>query len=213
MFTGLLKTRAHSKRHYVLVMAFAVVLVVGIGVYFLLPSIHSYFYPKTAAPTSDSEEAAKEVKYVRSAPIRLEIPSIKLDTEFVQPLGLLPDQTVSVPDSYTKVGWYSGGVSPGEVGSSVILGHVDSVAGPAIFYTLGQVKSGDEVSVTREDGTVAKFVVTKTERHPQSNFPTLDVYGPTIVSTLRLVTCSGSFNKGSQRYSHNLVVFAELVQG
>ncbi len=79
-----------------------------------------------------------------------------------------------------------------------------------MFYKLGQLKVGDEISVTREDGAVATFVVTKTERHPQSNFPTVDVYGPTASSTLRLVTCSGVFNKGSQRYSHNLVVFAEL---
>jgi sortase (surface protein transpeptidase) len=130
----------------------------------------------------------------------------------VQPLGLLPDQTVGVPNSYTEVGWYSGGVSPGEVGPSVILGHVDSVDGPAIFYSLGQVKVDDEIEVIREDGTIAKFKVTSLERHSQSDFPTMDVYGPVDKAVLRLVTCSGQFDRGSQRYSHNLIVFAELVQ-
>lgn len=211
MFTGFQKTRAYSKRHYVLVMAFAIVLV-GL-VYFAEPYIRTFvnkFTLESVIPVD--QQTAPDSEFERSAPTRLVIPSISLHTTFVQPLGLLPDQTIDVPDSYTKVGWYSGGVSPGEVGPSVILGHVDSVDGPGVFYSLGQVKVGDEIEVTRTDGTVVKFLVTKLERHPQSNFPTLDVYGPVDKAVLRLVTCSGQFNRVSQRYSHNLIVFAELVQ-
>lgn len=209
MFAGLLKTRAYSKRHYVLVMAFAIVLVVGAVIAW--PYVRALVNNSTLEPaTSVEEQSLTNGEYVRSSPTRLVIPSINLDTTFVQPLGLLPDQTVGVPDSYTEVGWYSGGVSPGEVGPSVILGHVDSVAGPAVFYTLGQLKEGDDIEIARDDGTVAQFVVTKLERHPQSNFPTLDVYGPTDEPALRLVTCSGTFNKTAQRYSHNLVVYAKL---
>lgn len=212
MLTGLLKTRAYSKRHYVLVMAFAIVLIAVLWV--AVPYVDRYFYG--IAPeyvnTPTEEAVVNNGDYGRSAPTRLVIPSLDMDTTFVQPLGLLPDQTIGVPNSYTEVGWYSGGVSPGEVGPSVILGHVDSLDGPAIFYSLGQMKVGDEIEVTRADGTIAKFTVTKMERHPQSDFPTMDVYGPTDGAALRLVTCSGSFDKGSQRYSHNLVVFAELIK-
>jgi LPXTG-site transpeptidase (sortase) family protein len=211
MVFGFLKTKVNSTRHYVIVMAFAILLCCLVFV--VEPHIRAYFSNPSLESELISDTADQQPNdYIRSAPTRLVIPSIKLDTTFVQPLGLLPDQTVGVPNSYTEVGWYSGGVSPGEIGSSVILGHVDSVDGPAVFYTLGQMKVGDEIEVTRADGTVAKFAVTKMERHPQSNFPTLDVYGPTDEAVLRLVTCSGSFDKGSQRYSHNLVVFAELVQ-
>ena len=207
MLAGLLKTRASSKRHYVIVMAFAIVLIaVGGCIYIFVQKNEVWEY---SVPV-ELEFATSQ--FTRSQPIRLEIPALTIDTTFVLPLGLMPDQTVSVPDSYEQVGWYSGGVSPGEVGPSVILGHVDSVDGPAVFYSLGELKTGDEIRVTREDGTRVIFTVTSVKRYPQSNFPTLEVYGPTNAPTLRLVTCSGLFDKSTRRYSHNLVIFAELKQ-
>ena len=208
MLAGLFKTRAYSKRHYIIVMAFAIVF--ASAAYALSPYFMSHVSSEDDALKS-TYSAPMVSSFARSAPSRLEIPAINLDATFVSPLGLLPDQTVSVPDSYTQVGWYSGGATPGEIGPAVILGHVDSVDGPAIFYSLGQLNVGDEIKVTREDGTTAIFTVTKLQRYPQVNFPTLEVYGPTDSPTLRLVTCTGTFNKGVQKYSHNLVVYATLV--
>ena len=209
MLPGLHKTSAHSKRHYGFVMAFAIV---GVGVLFVAePLLRSFVYQEPAVSlTTQANAPSLDNGVLRSQPTRLVIPSINLDANFVTPLGLLPDQTVSVPDSYTEVGWYSGGVTPGEIGPSVILGHVDSKSGPGVFYSLGQLNIGDDIEITREDGTTVTFVVTKLERHPQSNFPTLAVYGPTDEPTLRLVTCTGAYNRGVQRYSHNLVVYAKI---
>ncbi len=209
MMTGLLQTRAYSKRHYVLVMAFAIVLIglVYATIVYVQPFKGGDEVPTTIETTNGIE---KQSLFARSAPTRLVIPAINLDTTFVPPLGLLPDQTIAVPDSYTQVGWYSGGATPGEIGPAVILGHVDTKEGPAVFYSLGQLTEGDEIQVTREDGTTAIFEVTKLQRYPQNNFPTLAVYGPTDDATLRLVTCTGTFDKGEQTYSHNLVVFATL---
>lgn len=209
MTFGFFKTKVHSTRHYSFVMAFAVVLVVGLV--YVMPYVLLQFHASGPTDASRGDSlSTTTATYTRSAPIRIQIPTINLDTTFVPPLGLNADKTVSVPDSYTKVGWYSGGATPGEVGPAVILGHVDSVDGPAIFYSLGQVKVGDEITVTRDDGTVATFLVTELKRYPQSEFPTLAVYGPTTDAELRLVTCTGTFNRGEQRYSHNLVVYATL---
>ena len=206
MFAGLLKTRAFSKRHYGLVMAFAIVLVAGLFI------VEPYIKASLADPVIIEDKPAVEsiAQFFRSAPVRLVIPKLNLDTSFVAPLGLQPDQTVSVPDSYTEVGWYEGGATPGENGPAVILGHVDSKEGPAVFYSLGQLKVSDEIEVTRSDGTIAVFVVDKLQRYPQSDFPTQAVYGPTDTPTLRLVTCTGTFDRGAQKYSHNLVVYAHL---
>lgn len=115
-----------------------------------------------------------------------------------------------MPDGYEKVGWYKNGPTPGEVGSSVILGHVDSFEGPAVFYHLGDLETGDLIEVEREDGTIAKFVVDTKERYSRADFPNERVYGPTDKSELRLITCTGTFNHGEQIYSHNLVVYASL---
>lgn len=149
--------------------------------------------------------------FARSAPSHLRIAKINLDVDFEAPLGLNDDQTVEVPKSYEKIGWYKNGATPGEVGSAVVLGHVDSYKGPAVFYSLPNLEKGDEIEILREDGTTAVFKVDKLERYSRESFPTERVYGQTDKPTLRLITCTGTFNRGKQLYSHNLVVYASLV--
>ncbi len=207
----LTKVRQQTKRHYVRVVAFAVAVLVAASV-----SAAFVLWPHRVAEApavTDTETVAVTSPFARSAPVHLSIPKLNLETDIVPPLGLNPDKTVSVPDSYEKVGWYSGGATPGEVGPSVILGHVDSYEGAAVFYHLGQLEPGDEVSIARADGSTAVFVVEKLERFSQDAFPTELVYGPIDYPGLRLVTCSGVFNKVAQRYSHNLVVYAQLKEG
>lgn len=163
------------------------------------------------APAPVAEE---ESGYVMEAavPSVLSIPKLKLETTFEEPLGLNPDGTAAVPESYTKVGWYKNGPTPGELGPAVILGHVDSFKGPAVFFSLGQLEVGDDIFVTREDGSTAHFVVSELERNQQSEFPTVKVYGDLNYAGLRLITCTGTFVKGEQRYTHNLIVYAKLVE-
>ncbi len=147
-----------------------------------------------------------------SEPTELSIPKLNLKTGFETPLGLQADNSIEIPKGYTDVGWYKFGPTPGEVGPAVILGHVDSYEGPAVFFSLGQLEVGDDIFVTRADASIAHFKVSEMERNLQSAFPTAKVYGDINHAGLRLVTCSGSFDKGQQRYSHNLVVYAKLVE-
>ncbi len=202
------QTHTAQTRHYARVMAFAVL---GIGCI----CVGVFFYFMRGDVAYESNEPVETLvstttQFARSAPVHLSIPKLDLEAEFEPPLGLNEDQTIEVPESYTKVGWYMHGATPGEVGPAVVLGHVDSYEGPAIFWPLGELEAGDEVAITREDGTTAVFVITGSERFSQDAFPTELVYGPTDTPTLRLVTCSGTYNKGTQRYTHNLVVFGEL---
>lgn len=146
-----------------------------------------------------------------SLPVQLRIPKIKIDTTFVSPLGLETDGEVAVPDSYTEVGWYKHSPTPGELGPAVILGHVDSYTGPAVFFHLGQLKEGDDIFIDREDGSTAHFQVVSLERPKQSEFPTERVYGNIDHAGLRLITCTGIYVKGKQRYTNNLIVYARLV--
>ena len=146
-----------------------------------------------------------------SLPTRLRIPKINIDTVFVSPLELETNGEVAVPNSYTEVGWYKHSPTPGELGPSVILGHVDSYTGPAVFFYLGQLKEGDDIFVDREDGSTAQFKVVSLERPKQSEFPTERVYGNIDHAGLRLITCTGIYVKGKQRYTNNLIVYARLV--
>ena len=146
----------------------------------------------------------------RALPVALSIPTLHISTTFEEPLGLNADQTVGVPHSYDNVGWYKYSPTPGELGPSIVLGHVDSYQGPAVFFHLGQLKVGDSINITRDDGSVATFHVTGLKRYGQSEFPTDLVYGDIDYAGLRLITCSGVYDHGVQRYSHNLVVYAAL---
>jgi hypothetical protein len=145
-------------------------------------------------------------------PVRLRIPAIGVDTG-LQRLGRDHHGSVEVPSGrreWEEAGWYAGGTRPGDPGSAVILGHVDSTAGPAVFYRLRELRRGDEIVVTRADGSTARFAVDRTEQFPKSRFPTDAVYYPTLTPALRLVTCGGSFDATAGHYRSNVIVFATL---
>ena len=109
------------------------------------------------------------------------------------------------------VGWYAPGTRLGDPGSAVILGHVDSKGGPAVFFRLRELRRGDAVTIRRADGSSVRFVVHRTEQHPKDRFPTDAVYYPTLTPTLRLVTCGGEFDATIGRYRSNLIVFATMA--
>lgn len=147
----------------------------------------------------------------RSAPVSLDIPSVRIDTRLLR-LGLNRDGTLQVPWKPLLAGWYTGSPTPGQLGPSIIAGHVDSWAtGPAVFYRLGQVVVGAQVHVTRADSSVADFRVTAVRTYPKVSFPTKVVYGDVNRAELRLITC-GTWNSSTQEYDDNVVVFARLVR-
>lgn len=145
------------------------------------------------------------------APTRLSIPALKVDTTVVR-LGLNPDKTIEVPSDPGQVGWYARGPAPGQQGPAVLLGHLDSATGPAVFYQLSTLSAGSEVVVSREDGSVARFAVQRVASFPVDSFPTDQVYGVTTDPELRLITCGGQYSLIQRRYLTNVVAFAVLKQ-
>jgi sortase (surface protein transpeptidase) len=166
---------------------------------------------------ADGREAVRGFRSTRDyrgtpAPVRLEIPSIEVSTR-LQRLGKDGHGAVEVPTGprkWEEAGWYAGGTRPGDPGSAVLLGHVDSKRGPAVFYRLPELHPGDRVEVTRADGSRVRFAVQRTEQYPKARFPTADVYYPTLTPMLRLVTCGGAFDRGVGHYVDNVIVFATL---
>ncbi|MEU8269372.1 class F sortase [Sphaerisporangium sp. NPDC049002] len=149
---------------------------------------------------------------VRSEPRRLDIPKIGVHVSLGR-LGLKPDGTVRIPpvEHPEWAGWYEKGASPGERGAAVILGHVDGGGRKGVFFDLGRMRAGDAVSVTRTDGSVARFVVESVELVPKNKFPSRRVYGPLGHAGLRLVTCGGTFNRQTGHYTGNVIVYAYLT--
>jgi LPXTG-site transpeptidase (sortase) family protein len=140
----------------------------------------------------------------------IRIPAIEVDAPLI-PRGLAPDGTLDVPRDWGVAGWFDGGPFPGERGPAVVVGHVDSTSGPAVFYRLRELQRGDEVVVWREGYGRSHFRVESLRWFPKSDFPTELVYGATVGSTLRLITCGGAFDQTAGHYLDNLVVFASPV--
>ncbi|HEY5837242.1 class F sortase, partial [Streptomyces sp.] len=146
-------------------------------------------------------------------PVRVDIASIGLHAQVVG--RGLRDGTVDPPpyDTPEVAGWYRDGPAPGSPGAALIVGHVDTKTGPAVFYHLGAVRRGAPIDVTRTDGTVARFSVEAVETVLKDEFDPDRVYGPdpTGRPDLRLITCGGSFDPTAQAYSANVVVYATLT--
>lgn len=144
-------------------------------------------------------------------PQRLTIPSIGVDTS-INSVGQETNGELETPALFSHtVGWYRHSPTPGEIGPSVLVGHVDTYKGPSVFWNLATITPGSEIVVQRKDNSTARFRVTTVEQYEQHDFPTEQVYGNTDDAQLRLITCGGSYNYLQDRYSANTVVYATLL--
>jgi len=155
-----------------------------------------------AAPgASDGPDVAR--------PVSLEIPVIGVRTRLIR-LGLTASGTLAVPPTASVAGWYTGSPRPGATGAAVIVGHIDSVSGPGIFFRLRTLRPGELIYIRRADHTLAVFRVTAVRTYLKTHFPTNAVYGAVPDAQLRLITCGGTFDYATGHYLSNVIVFATL---
>jgi sortase (surface protein transpeptidase) len=164
---------------------------------------HTASLPKTV-------QHAKAPTFARSRPVTLTIPALGIKT-VVGTLGLQADHQVMVPTSAHVVDWYDDGPTPGQIGSAVILGHVDSFVGPGTFFYLKDLKAGDTITAKLADGVITHFVVVKVVEYSKTAFPDQLVYGSHGTRSMQLVTCGGTFDHKTGHYESNIVVFSRLV--
>lgn len=165
--------------------------------------------PEPPPPSRDATSAAGDSAQA-PPPVGIRIPTISVDADMIA-LGLRDDGSIEVPTDFSQTGWWADGPEPGEPGPAVVLGHVDSRSGPAVFFSLSDLAPNDEVIVERADGSSVAYKVDRIEQHPKDQFPTDSVYGDTPDAQLRLVTCGGEFDRSERSYQDNIVVFASLA--
>lgn len=166
--------------------------------------------PSPSPPASPAESPAP-FTMEPSPPSSIKVPTVGITSTLGQ-VGLNPDGTIAVPTDYSQAAWYQLGPTPGELGPAVILGHVDSRKGPAVFYNLSSTRPGQTIDVTRADKTVAHFRVDAINTYRRDQFPTQAVYGPIDYAGLRLITCGGAYDQKAKAYESNVVVFATLIR-
>ena len=164
----------------------------------------------TATGEPDVRDRISELVLPESDPVAVSIPKIGVRSSLVR-LGLDAEGAMEVPQDPALAGWFTRGAAPGALGPSVIAGHVTWDGAPSVFHRLGSLRSGDEVTVRREDGRTAVFRVSRVSQFSKSQFPSRAVYGAIDHAGLRLITCGGTYDAARHRYLDNVVVFARLT--
>lgn len=162
-------------------------------------------YRALAAPESSTGTQAPP-----PLPARLVIPAISVDAA-VEQVGNTSDGAMDVPLQWGDVGWYGLGFRPGDRGSAVIVGHLDSTTSPAVFWALNRLRVGDRAQVRNDDGSQLSFAVVSAEVYAFDNAPLQRIFGPLDTAGLNLITCSGRFDWGSRNYDNRLVVYTRQV--
>ncbi len=144
------------------------------------------------------------------------IPSAGLRSSVVA-LGRTPSGAMGSPDNPYVIGWLDSTTAPGKVGNALLAGHrdyedVDGNIGTGVCWELNNTDEGDFMLIWDDEQNIY-YVYTVTEAL------TLDPTNPdaarylrnTDVPVITLITCTGSFNTETHRYSHRLVVVGELA--
>ncbi|MFJ2579788.1 class F sortase [Kitasatospora aureofaciens] len=146
-----------------------------------------------------------------SAPTRIRIPAVRLDAP-VTGLGLDADGHLQAPPVTDRnlAGWYRDGATPGQRGTAIIAGHVDTKTGPAVFYHLGALHRGDRIEFVRADGATAVYQLYAIEVHDRKDFPDDRVYRQADDAQLRVITCGGAYSE-EHGYEGNVVAYGFLA--
>ncbi len=165
--------------------------------------------PAPGRPDPATDPADTPVRF-DAMPTRISVPAIEVDHPLV-PVGLEPDGAMEIPHDVQQIGWYSvQGVLPGDPGTAVLAGHVDSRSqGPGAFYDLRHLDVGDEVEI-RDGARVQEWVVTARRSYDKDLLPVDDIFVVDGPPRLALITCGGTFDRTARSYQDNIVVYATL---
>jgi sortase (surface protein transpeptidase) len=147
-----------------------------------------------------------------SAANHLIIPKLGIDSGWM-PIGYLANGiTMDSPPGPEDLGWYTFTALPGTSGNAVFSGHVDWHTGaPALFEHLGNMQVGDEVDISRADGSLARYRVDSSVWYPLYGTAAAPIVAATPTPTLTLITCGGDFDQSTHEYDERLVVRAQSV--
>jgi hypothetical protein len=163
---------------------------------------------RTVVSGSTTEPGLDPVEPRPAEPARVIIPEVGVDASVV-PVGATTDG-IEVPPVY-EAGWYAEGPRPSEPGRAVVLGHLDSLTGPAAFTQVPQARPGADVTVVDQAGVSHEFEVLRSLEVAKSSFPVAEVYGATRRPSLALITCGGDFDPETG-YENNVIVFARELR-
>ncbi len=166
---------------------------------------------------SESEVSSSAIANYQVAdpthPRYLRIPALNIFSR-VKNLGTTDAGAVDAPKNIHDVGWYNGSAKPGvKAGASLLLGHVSGWTAPGIFKNANKLVAGDSIEIERGDGEKINYKVTRVQEYPLESIKMGEILSADVVgeNDLKLMTCSGNYNKDTKLYDHRMVVYAKKV--
>jgi LPXTG-site transpeptidase (sortase) family protein len=195
---------------------YGIVILAGlaVGVYFGIGFAFANKTEKASVTQSSEINESPTPTSVRSpeVPVRIIIPNLQVETE-IESVTVDSNGNMDVPKDWNNTAWYSLGPKPGEKGSSVIDGHLDTPSGdPAIFANISNLKKGDEIKVIDEKNNTYTFSVFSVKNYELSEMPLDEIFSRNTEPMLNLITCSGVFDQNKKMYTHRTVVYSTLKE-
>lgn len=162
--------------------------------------------------TKPSAEAVDNHSVHPATPRYLRIDKYGIKSRII-PLGLNKDNQLESPNNIHDSGWYRSSALPGQPGAMLIDGHVSSWESHGVFYDLKNMKIGDKIQIERGDGTIFNYEVVKMQKYDAQNVDMTaaqQAIDP-LVPGLNLITCAGKVIKGTNDFTHRLIVFTKQV--
>lgn len=178
-----------------------------------LPSVIGtpFVPPPTPTPAPTAEPLPTATPEVSAAVARIQAPSIGINAPVIA-LGVDSAGVMQSPSKPMDVAWYRFSAKPGQGSNVVMAGHVDYINfGAAVFYRLRDLKPGDEIKVTLDDGVSTTYRVQSLTWYDEATAPVAEIVGPTEGEMITLITCAGSFDRNTREYNQRLVVRGERV--
>lgn len=154
-------------------------------------------------------------------PTRIEITRIGIDAPIVR-MGFEPGTNIpDVPKTAYEAASYDFNPVPGVGYNALFSGHVDWQTRdgspiPGVFYRLRELRIGDEITVTLEDGNVLMYKVTGNVAAKFDDPNVLKALAPIQKDVITLVTCGGDWEpnpaeENGGNYTHRIIVRAERL--
>lgn len=165
--------------------------------------------PSTKKPSSDD---IKNYKVAPDLARYIKIPSINVYARVMQ-VGETSKGAIDVPGNVHDAAWYNASAKPGQVGATVLDGHVSGWGTAGVFHDIKKLSAGDTVQIVKGDNTILTYKVIKTVVYDAKKVDMQAVVNPVSKgkSGLNLITCDGHVKAGTSEYTQRVVVFTEKV--
>jgi len=184
---------------------------------FCTASIGSVVYGFSLTATASSQQSSEHtitridtIPNTAGIPIHIAIPAIGVHAA-IEEVGLTALGAMDVPKDPNTTGWYSPGTRPGNIGSAVIAGHVNSpTSANTVFTDLSSISVGDVITITGSDDVSRSFIV-RLKKMYAADDDAEDIFtSHDGASHLNLITCAGNWDSALRSYTERLIVFADL---